>query len=303
VRCALSGRVPFPPNTVIQSAEGHAIGRLSGADVTVSVSELTLAAKPRARLETGTARSSFRVRGLVDAAQLPLVTTVALPVFPGHVWIGERRGVSIQRVAADRITVQRSASKPLEGTFSALTICSALALEAGTPPGWTPPGDARGYALRTGALELYAAPGGNAVGVLHKTAEQDAVLFFSTEQHGEYVHVERHADIVVDAWAKTQALSALPRGETMDQLATLPNTRGVARLAVPGEPRVVRTTREVPLRVAAQDHEPVIGSIAPDTETYLIDVMAGWASVLPRALDVMPAEGRQFWAKKTDLGL
>jgi hypothetical protein len=303
LRCALSGRVPFPPNTVIQSADGHAIGRLSGADVTVSVSELTLAAKPRARLETGTPRESFRVRGLIDAAQLPLVTTVMLPVHPGHVWIGERRGVSIQRVSTDRITVQRAASKPLEGTFSALTICGALSLEPGTPPGWTPPGDARGYALRNGALDLYAAPGGSAVGVLHKAADQDAVLFFSTEQRGEYVHVERHADIVVDAWAKAQALSALPRGETMDQLVTLPSTRGVARLALPGEPRVVRTTREVALRVAAQDSEPAIGSIAPDTETYVLDVMAGWVSVLPLALDVMPAEGRQFWAKKADLGL
>jgi len=303
VACALSGRAPFSPNTIIQNADGKAIARLSGADVTLSVSQLTLAAHPQARIVTGTPRESFRVRGLVDAAKLPLVTTVPLPVRPGHLFIGERRGVAIQKVERDRLTVQRVASKPLEGTFSAVTSCSALSLDAATPPGWTPPGSARGYALRQSSLELYDAPGGSAFGVLNKAADHDAVLFFSTEESGGYVHIERHADIVVDAWAKTYALSALPRGETMDQLATPPTQRGVARLAVPGEPRIVKTTREIPLRAAARDADAVIGTIAPDTETYLLDVMAGWVSVLPRALDVMPAEGGQFWAKKTDLGL
>lgn len=302
VACALSGRAPFPLNTVIQNAEGKAIARLSGADVTVSVNQLTLAARPRARIVTGTPRESFRVRGLVDAAKLPLVTTAMLPVRPGHVFIGERRGVSIQKVERDRLTVQREATKPLQGIFTAVTTCGALSLDPGTPPGWSPPGFARGYAQRQPSLELYEAPGGASVGVLKKTPDQDAVLFFSTEESGGYVHIERHADIVVDAWVRTYDVAALPRGETMDQLAT-PSQRGVARLAVPGEPRVAKTLREIPLRIAAQDSSAVIGSIAPDTELYLVDVMAGWVNVLPRALDVMPPEGGQFWAKKTDLGL
>jgi len=243
------------------------------------------------------------VRGLVDASKLPLVTTVSLPVRPGHLFIGERRGVSIQKVEKDRITVQRTASKPLEGTFSAVTTCGALSLDAGTPPGWSPPGNARGYALRQLSLELFDAPGGISIGTLKKAPDQDAVLFFSTEEQNGYVRLERHSDIVVNAWAKTYEVSALPRGETMDQLATLPTQRGVARLAVPGEPRVAKTTREIPLRAVARDNDAVIGSIAPDTETYLVDVTAGWVSVLPRALDVMPAPGGQFWAKKSDLGL
>jgi hypothetical protein len=303
VACSLSGRAPFPPNTVIQNAQGKAIARLSGADVTVSVSQLTLAARPRARVVTGTPRESFRVRGLIDAANLPVVPTAALPVRPGHLWIGERRVVSIQKVERDRLTVQREAMKPLQGTFTAVTTCGALSLDPGTPPGWSPPGSARGYMQRQLSLELYDAPGGASVGVLKKAPDQDAVLFFSTEERGGYVHVERHADIIVDAWVRTYDVSALPRGETMDQLATAAPQRSAARLAVPGEPRVAKTQREISLRASAQDSAAVIGSIAPDTDIYLVDVMAGWVSVLPRALDVMPAEGGSFWAKKTDLGL
>jgi len=302
VACPLSGRAPFPLNTVIQNAQGKAIARLSGADVTVSVSELTLA-RPRARVVTGTARDSFRVRGLIDAAKLPVVPTSPLPVRPGHLFIGERRVVSIQKVERDRLTVQREAMKPLQGTFTATTTCGALSLDPGTPPGWSPPGSARGYTQRQLSLELYDAPGGASVGVLKKAPDQDAVLFFSTEESGGYVHVERHADIVVDAWVRTYDVSALPRGETMDQLATGTPQRSAARLAVPGEPRVAKTQRDIPLRAIAQDNAAVIGSIAPDTDIYLVDVMAGWVSVLPRALDVMPAEGGSFWAKKTDLGL
>jgi len=117
------------------------------------------------------------------------------------------------------------------------------------------------------------------------------------------VHIERHADIVVDAWAKTYELSALPRGETMDQLALPSTQRGVARLAVAGTPRVVKVTREIPLRTTPRDNDAVIGTIAPDTETYVVDTMGPWVSVLPRTLDVMPPEGGQFVAKKSDIGL
>lgn len=301
--CAISGRASFAPDTIIQNADGKPIARFSGADVTVSVNQLTLAARPRARLATGTPRESFRVRGLVDAGKLPLFTTTSLPVRPGHLFIGERRSVAIQKVDRDRLTVERTASKPLEGKFSAVTSCAALAFDPGTPPGWSPPGNARGYAQRQLSLELYDAPGGVSIGTLTKAADQDAVLFFGTEERSGYVHIERHADLVVDAWAKIYDLSALPRGETMDQLAASSTQRGVARLAVAGTPRVVKVAREVALRSSPRDDDAVIGTIAVDTETYVVDTMGPWVSVLPRTLDVMPPEGGQFCAKKSDIGL
>jgi hypothetical protein len=303
VRCAISGRAQLPLNTPIQGADGRAIARFSGADAALSVTELTLAQSPRARIETGAPRGSFRLRGFVEAAKLPFYTTQRIPIAAGNLWIGERRSVSVIGVAPDKLKIQKIAAPPLMQTFTVWTTCAALTLEAGTPPGWSPPGDARGYALRKDSLELYGSPQGSAVGVLYKAPDTGAVLFFSSEQSAGWVRVERHGDIGVNAWAKASELTALPRGETMDQLATLPSLRGPARLALPSEPRVVRTTREVPLRAAAKDTDPLIGAIGADTETYVIDVMAGWVSVLPKAMDVMPTDGGQFWVKKTDLGI
>ncbi|HEV8548946.1 MAG TPA: hypothetical protein VGQ57_07960, partial [Polyangiaceae bacterium] len=303
VRCALSGRAEFARDTPIQSADGHAIARFTGGELAVTVSELTLAERPRAHLETGSGRGSFRVRGFVSAAALPVVTTQALPIIARHLWIAEQRSVSIQGVAGEKVRVEHAAAPPLTGTYSAVTTCAALSLAPATPPGWSPPGDARGYVLRQGTLELFDAPQGTSVGMLRKAPDQDAVLFFSTEQNGGFVHLERHADLGVDAWARTAALAPLPRGETMDQLAPPASARTTARFALPGEPRVVRTSREVPLRANARDADAPIGSIAPDTETYVVDVMAGWASVLPRSLELMGPEGGQIWAKKSDLGL
>ncbi len=107
----------------------------------------------------------------------------------------------------------------------------------------------------------------------------------------------------MDAWAKLTDLKALPPGETMDQLAPPVTSRNPARLAVQGEPRSVKTTREVPLRRAAKDGDAPIGVIEIGTETYVLDVIAGWASVMPKALNVIPAESGQFWVKAADLGI
>jgi hypothetical protein len=287
---------------LIEAADGHAIARFSGGEVALSISELTLTRAPRGRVRTGSGKASFGVSGWVNAGRLPVVTTRGVEVIARHVWIGERTAVSIRGVSGDRLEIERAASSPLDGSFKAVTTCAALAFDAEATPAWSPLGDARAYALRGASLDLYDMPQGNAIGALRKAPDQRAVLFFSREQRIGFVHVERHGDIVVDAWVAEHDVTALPRGETLDEPGN-PTKASVARLALPGAPRVVTTTREVPLRASASDGDPSIGTIAPDTETYVVEVTAGWVSVLPRALDVLPPEGRHFWVKRSDLSL
>jgi hypothetical protein len=298
----MNGRVEFAPNTTLDDTSGRAIARFTGTGVALAVADFTLGSNPRARVETGSARGSFRLRGWIDAKKLPLFTQTSVPIASGHLYIDDHRGVTIQTTSADQLKIQRAATPPLDQTFSTWTKCASLELDPGTPSGWSPPGDARGFVLRKDALELFDAPGGSAVGMVYKARSSPAVLFFSNEQSGAWVHLQRHADIVVDAWAKTNELSALTRGETLDEPLTPTPTRGAAHLALANEPRVIRTSRDVPLRASAKDSAPVIGSIAPDTETYVVETMAGWVSVLPKTLEVMPAEGGGLWAKRTDLG-
>jgi hypothetical protein len=299
----MTGRAEFAPNTAIESTPGHAVARFSGTGVPVAITELTLGPNSRARIETGAPRGGFRVHGWVDAAKVPLSTVQSVPIAAGHLTIAPRQSVSIQNVSADQLKIQHPAVPPLTQSFSAWAKCAALSLDPGVPGVGSPPGDARGFALRKDALELFDGPSGSTVGVVYKAPSAPAVLFFSTEQSGAWVHVERHADVIIDAWAKASELSALPRGELLDEQLTPPSQHGPAHLALANEPRVIRTTREVPLRAHANDADAPIGNIAPDTETYVVEIMAGWVSVLPKTLDVMPVEGGGLWAKKSDLGL
>jgi hypothetical protein len=193
---------------------------------------------------------------------------------------------------------------PLQQTFTASAPCGSFSLDPGTAPGFTPPGDARGYVLKRDSLDVYDdASSATVVATLQRSPYADGVLFFSTERKGNWVHVEYHGDVIVDAWAKASELSALPRGETMDQLAPSTHQLSAPQMAFQGQPKLVTTKKEVPLRLNAKDNEPTIGIIEPDTETYVLDQVAGWANVMPKSLHVVPPADRQFWVKSSDLGL
>jgi hypothetical protein len=304
-RCELRGSARPPTNATIAGPDGRTIARFSGSELELSVLELSRTPPLRARIETGTGRGSFRVHGFIDASLLPVFGARDLAVVPGHLFLSAHRRLTIVGAEPDRVKVERKLSPPFEQTLSTWVACSALELAEKTPPGFTPAGDARGYALRRASLELFALGPGErrVVSLLHKAPEADAVLFFSTETRDGFVHVAHRSDVVVDAWARSSDLEALPRGETLDQLAGSTMRRSRPRLAVEGEPRSVRATREVPLRNAASDRAAVIGVIEPDADTYVLDVTAGWASVMPKSLAVFPAENAQFWVKASELGI
>jgi hypothetical protein len=303
VPCGITGRSTLPLNTAIQDADGRVVARFSGGETTVTVSGFTLKTAARARVETGNGRGGFRVKGFVDTAALPFFTKKEIAVTKSFLRIGAERQVTVVGTSGNELRVERVSSSPAKATLAAFTPCSSLKLTAGTQPGWSPPGFARGYVLKKDAVDLYSAPQGTQVGTLEKTPGAEGLLFFSNEQAGGMVHVEYHADIIVDAWARASDLTALPAGETMDQVVSLPPQRSKPRLAVPGNPRVVRALRDVPVRGAAKDGAPIVGVIEPDAEAYVIDIMAGWVSVLPKALDVVPPDGGAFWVKKTELGI
>jgi hypothetical protein len=292
----------MPLDNPITDASGRAIARFGGPETSLVVSGFSTATPPRARVETGVGQGGFRVRGFVPAATLPVAAAENLPIVPERVWIGARRGVTVTAVTRDAIHVEKRLSTPFAQTFTAFTSCRKLALGNPVPPGHSPAGDARGYALRAPSLVLYDAPRGKPISRLLKALATPAVLFFGVEDASGWVRLEYHGEVVIDAWANASDIQALPRGETLDQLVAPSSSRRSARLALTGAPRVVRAPRDVPLRAAASDGEP-IGVIEAGAETYVVDVVAGWASVLPRALDVMPPENGRFWVKTEELGL
>jgi hypothetical protein len=95
----------------------------------------------------------------------------------------------------------------------------------------------------------------------------------------------------------------LPPGETEDRLqppTSQPNTP-VLRLA--DTPREVLVASEATLYSAPRADAPRLGAIEPQTPAYVIDIVLGWASVLPKALNITPAGKVQFWVRARDIGL
>jgi hypothetical protein len=303
VTCTLRGVAEPHANAGIEDAQGHVVARFSGAPTALVATDFPSDAHGRARIETGTGAGGFRIRGFMAVSQLPLRAALNVVVVPGHVWIAAGRELTFVAAAPGRLRVERAISAPLAQTFSAWAPCNVLTLAPVTPNSYSPPGDARALALKKASLELFDQPTGSAVFTLTRAPGIDSVLFFSSERRGDWVSVSYHGDVIVDAWARARDFTALAAGETMDQLPARPVLHSTPRMAVQGEPRVVKPVREVPLRANPRESDASIGVVEPGAETYVLDVVAGWASVMPKSLNVVPGPDGQFWVRASDLGI
>lgn len=298
--CSLRGEPIIPKGVAISDSGGADIAQFTGARVSITLSGFPTSGGTRAKIQT----TGFRIDGSVRTREIPVYTVRSVPAYAGHVWIAEARRVSVIGAGPGKLHVEKTVTAPLSGTFHGWAPCESFSLTERVPSGWTPPGSARGYVLRRQRIDLYSSDRGEVVTALERGGDGPGVLLWSTEgSSGSWVHVEHHGDIVLDGWVRTSDVSALPPGETMDQLAPSPIQRGSPVLDVQGQPRIVRVDRSVSLRAAASDAATTIGGIDSGTEVMVMDIVAGWASVLPKALNVMPAGTSQFWVRAKDLGL
>lgn len=303
--CGQKGRVIFDKDTTLADASGRKLARFSGGESAVSLLAPPASGSDLVRIETGTGRGSFRLAGFVKAAELRIYASYALPVVSGHVWIGAGTRVTPAGTSAGKVRIEKQLSTPFNQRFTALADCGALTFSPPTPAGLGMPGAARVFLMKVELLDLYSEvpPTGSPILTLQRAANVDNVRFFSTEQRGGYVHVQYQGDVNIDAWAKAGDLTPLPRGETSDLPPGSYTMTSPPQLQLPQPPRVIKTTRELPLRIAAKDAEAPIGVVEADTEVYVMDTIAGWAKVLPKSLHVLPAGELSFWVKSAELGL
>jgi hypothetical protein len=304
-RCGQRGRVPFDKDTTLADPSGRKIARFSGGESAVTLLAPPADGSDLARIETGTGRGSFRLAGFVKAAELRFFAAYNLPIVSGHVWFSPGTRVSAAGSSGGKVRIEKHMTTPFNQRFSALADCSALTFSPPTPPGSSMPGNGRVFLMKEPLLDLYGdvPPVGSPILTLQRSPAVDNVRFFSSEQRGGFVHVQYQGDVSIDAWARASDLTPLPRGETSDippgsyLISTPP------QLQLPQTPRTIKTTRDLPLRVAARDSEPPVGVIEAETEVYVMDTVAGWANVLPKSLHILPADRLSFWVKSADLGL
>jgi hypothetical protein len=299
--CTLRGEVSLPESVAVYDGAtgGREIAHFTGAKVELSVSSFPDSSSGRAVIET----SGFRIKGFARARDLPVYTARSVPVSAGHVWIGEGRRVAIIGGAPGRLHAERALASPLSGNFQGWAPCEAFTLTERVPSGWSPPGGARGYVMARERISLYSAPRGDVVTSIERAGGGPSVLLWSMDREGSWVHVVRHADVLLDAWAKAEDVSPLPPGETMDQLAPSTSVPGTPRIVAQGQSKTVRVASPVSIRIGASDTAGVIGGVDAGVEIMVLDTVAGWASVVPKALTVAPSGSLQFWVRTKELGL
>ncbi|MCA9596780.1 MAG: hypothetical protein KC776_25870 [Myxococcales bacterium] len=305
VSCTLRGMAQMPVNLAIydKPSGGSPIARFSGGETALAASDFFADGGKRVEIQTGTGTGSFRIAGYIDASKVPVFTKHRVSVISGNVWIAPNRSVSVLGGRGGKLKIQKKIDTPLNQTFSTWASCSSLTLDDNTPPGWTVPGHARGYVLKKDSAELFDGVGSDrsSVTTLYRAAGGTGVLFWSQERKGAFVNIEYHGDVEIRGWVRSRDLKALPRGETMDVQHGPVSKRKPPQLALAQKPDLVKTEKEIPIRIGAGEDKPVIGRIEADTETYVLDTVAGWASVLPKSLNVAPYGDNQFWVKASDL--
>lgn len=301
--CGQRGRVIFDASSTLMDDHGHPLARFSGGESAVTLLSPPVEGSDSAKIETGTGRGSFRLRGFVKATELRLYTNQTVPIVSGHVWLAAGTRVTAAGFSAGKVRVDKTLSTPFDQTFSATTECSALTFSPPKPAGGSAPASARVFVMKGGELELFGAvpPTGPSLLTLRRAQTVEEVRFFSREQRGGFVHVQYQGDVNVDAWARAADLTPLPRGETIAVPAASYTLSSPPQLQIAQQPRSVKTTRELALRAVPQDGAAPIGVIEPDTDVLVMDTLGGWAKVLPKSLHVLPFGEQSFWVKSADL--
>jgi hypothetical protein len=302
--CRLSGITEVQKNLKIydQQSGGEVLAEFSGVPTALSVSDFpTRPDGTRAKVTTGSSSGGFEISGFLDPAQLSLVSTKQVPIEHGHLWINAGASLEFNGKRPGALRVVKQVKTSLHQRFEAWAPCDSLGFGRQSLPAWDLPGSARGYMSNGSQVKLYDAPGGTALYTLKPAAWSDGVLFWSTEARAGYVHVLLHDDLVVDAWVPRGQLDAMPKGERFDRLAPSGTRRNPPRLQLSEKPREFRAKKNISLSLQASSKARKVGHIRPGTEVYVIDVMARWASVLPKSLDLVAPGGGQFWIEASEI--
>jgi hypothetical protein len=301
--CLLAGTPPVGKGLQIFDAPsgGRVIGSFSGTFVSLRLSDFPAdPAAGRARVSTTLGSGSVRLDGWVAPATIPVYTARDLPVMGGHVWISIAQKIKLVQAASGSLTGEITILGTSGQTARASGPCDAFTLQRGMPTAMEIPGNGRGYLMKTSSLDLFDDANGSAVFAL-KMSEGSGQLFWSTESRAGFVHVKSRSDLTLDAWARLRDLEPLKKGEMMDQL--VPPTTAIqgAQLALAPPPRVVRATKEIPIRGRRDAKAAPIGAVEVGAEIYVVETITGWSNILPKSLALTPPDDGGFWIPSSEV--
>jgi hypothetical protein len=301
--CLLTGTTPVGKGLQIFDAPsgGRVIGSFTGTFVGLRLGDFP--ADPvtgRARISTTLGSGAVRLDGWASPTTIPVYTARDLSVMGGHVWISTAQKIKLVQAAAGSLTGEVSILGTSGQTARASAPCDAFTLQRGTPTAMEVPGNGRGYMMKGASIDLFDDANGSAVFAL-KMSEGSGQLFWSTESRAGFVHVKSRSDLTIDAWARQRDLEPLKKGEMMDQF--IPPTTAIqgAQLALDPPPRVVKATKEIPIRARRDAKAAPIGAVEPGAEIYVLETITGWSNILPKSLALTPADDGGFWIPSSEV--
>jgi hypothetical protein len=299
--CVLRGSTAPPKGTELWdgAAGGKALVRFTGAPLALKVTEWPADGGGRARVMTSVGEG-VRLEGWVAASALAVFTTQDVAVVPSHVWITAGHKVRALGASGAGLSIERVVSGSAGQVVRASAACDALALASSGRRPFEVPGGARGYTMKEPSLELFAEPGGASVFTL-RMAEGAGELFWSTEARSGFVRLASRGDLSIEAWARARDLTALKKGELLDQAAPPETAFAAVSLALDPLPRVARATHDVPIRAHRDEHERPIGVLEAGAEFYVMDTVPPYTSVLPKHLGFMPGDDVALWVSTSDI--
>ncbi len=300
--CTLSDSAVLPAGNALLDSDGHPLARFGGQQVRMTASNLPKQARGLVTVRIGGSKD-FQLDGFLRGTSLPLYTSRRLAVREGHVWLEAERPVRFAGVASDKLRVTYS-TKEFRDPITLSAPCDGLKMNStptGVEPYVSPAGT--GYVLQSDRLRLFADPTAKAPLIDLGRGGPGALFFWSQGEQGTRHHVTRTRDLIFDGWVASDELQALPPGEMADEAPSSPVENPSSRFAAPKDATLVRALRTVEVRGRANVRAPVLGRLLPGSESYVVDIVAGWASVLPRSMAIVPTEGNQFWVRAEELGL
>lgn len=304
VDCVVKGRGILEKGVLVWSAKdgGTAIAGFATQEVQVELSDVP--ADPgagRARIKTGKGTGSIRIEGWIDATKVPLSARTDLALAPAHVWIGRGEQLKLRGASPGKLSVEATISATQQ-KLKAKASCADVAVGRVKVDEVQAPAAAKKFVLKKTAVDLFDEPNGASIFTLEVPVAEGGVLLYSTESKGAFTRVQHGGSLVVDAWAKTADLKPFPKGEMLDALGAA-NMVSIspAKLKVEGSTKEVKVTKDVPLRLTANESVKPIGVVEEGAELIVVDTVADWSRVFPKGLELIPPDGKDFWVKAKDL--
>jgi hypothetical protein len=295
--CTLEGKATLGPDIQIVDDVRSVIATFTGAPIAIRLGSLPRKPGEYGRVVTSPNGPGFRIEGGIDTRKVPLHNRTDITVVPDHVWIPVGSDVRAARAQGAELEVFRRLRRDLNQTVHGWAECSSLSLEPLVPGPHPVPGAGREYRTLQPLIALYAGPQSPLTKIfeLRSADHSRGLVVRGTETRGDLRHIHYRGDLLVDAWVKSSDLEPLS-ADSLAGRARPPQSR--YRSPKPGigaEIEIVRLERAAPVRLRADPRAPKVGAISAGTEIYVLDVVMGWASVLPKALNLAAPAGSHFY--------